>query len=292
MWTGIELLYPIQDLRMDISILEDAALLFSSRIFYLVLPMFIITVFYWTIDKKKGEFLSLGFISAMAFTAIAKYAIAQPRPWVSDPDIEHVDGTHASSYSCPSGHTANTVSSLIPASVVFGKRAISAALILLTMLVIMSRIILCVHTPIDIIAGIAVGLSAALMAWKAVEWSDDGRKQDIVTVSYTAVFTVLFILAFTVWDADAEEMLGHAGMFYGLMVSRFFERRYVGYAVPDMDLRGKAIVLILGLAVAGLLLLIPYLLIPGMGRMAGALPMSVWMFLIYPKLVADGKIPY
>lgn len=286
MWTGIELLYPLQELRMEYPILGDLCQAMSSRIVYLVLPIMIVAAFYWTIDKKQGEILGLSCIPAMVFSMLSKYVIGQPRPWEIDPRIEHVSGVHANGPSLPSGHTAMTVSSFIPAAI-FGRNVwFACAMIVLTSLVMFSRLILCVHTPLDIIAGLAVGALSAVTAWKAVDWAyGNDRRHLFIDLVYVALFTILFAAALFVWNVEMTKVLEYMGFIYGMILGKVLERRYVSYKVPDISLKNKAKIYVAGMLADALILLIPLSLIPGYGTAIGGFAMMLWLFYLYPKII-------
>ncbi len=283
MWTGIEFLYPLQDIRLEYSFLEDFFALFSSRAFYLVLPMVLALAFYWLIDKRQGEIISLSFIPAMALAAVMKFGIAQPRPWDLDPDIIKVEGVNANGYSCPSGHTTGAISSFVPTAV-FLKNWLSILLVILTILVISARLVLCVHTPLDITVGTILAVSMMIVSWKAVDYGNRGEREFYaVNISYLIVFTSIFIISMIMWSEGIEGVLDNFGFFYGMMVGRMLEHRYVGYSVPDIQVKQRLMIFIQGMIVGAVLLIIPYYLIPSIGTFIGGFLMMLWSFFLYPR---------
>ncbi len=286
MWTGIELLYPLQELRADIPILEDFFVIISSRLFYLVLPIMIVLAFYWLIDKRKGEALGLGCISAAAFAMSIKNIIAEPRPWKIDPEIEYVPGANSNGYSCPSGHTTMVTSSLIPAALISKKRILSVILIVLAVLIITARLVLCAHTPLDVIVGSLIGLSSTFIAFKAVDFGNkDENGLIIVTSLYLIVLSGLILYVLTLDTAEMENVLDYAGFFYGIVLGRYLEHKTVGFESLTLQLRESIAVYLMGVLVAGAILGIPMLLIPAAGTFIGGFLMMVWCFFIYPMIL-------
>jgi undecaprenyl-diphosphatase len=287
MWTGIELLLTLQDIRADYPILEYVSTFFSSRIFYLIIPMIICMAFYWLFDKRKGDALTLGFVSAAAFAMGLKYIISQPRPWVLDPEIEQISA-HSNGYSCPSGHTTEVTSVLIPVACIVRRRWLSVLLIIVVILTIMSRLILCVHTPLDIIVGVAVGLAAAFLASKAVDVGErDERSYMLVNLMYAIIFTAIILVVILLMDADVDDVLQYSGFVYGTLVGRVLEHRFVGYKVGSGTQKQKLIVYFSGLVVAAILLLASMYIIPFLGTFIGGFLMMVWCIFVYPKLIND-----
>jgi len=286
MWTGIALLYWLQDIRLANPILEDIFTVFSSRVFYLVLPIVVAFIFYWCINKRQGEIIGMGCVSAMVFSMLVKFGIGIPRPWDLDPRIIEVQGVHANGLSCPSGHTAVT-SAAFGASAVFSKHLLSKiVLILMIAMIISARLILCVHTPLDIIVGMAIGIAAALVAWKAVDYSyTSDRAYWIVAIAYGLFFAVFFAVSFFCWGADAGSLTEYMGFLYGALVGRALEYRYVGYEVPDTGLKNHVMRYIIGMVVGAAILGVFMILVPSYGTLIGGFLMLVWAFYLYPKIM-------
>ena len=289
MWTGIDALYCFQDLRMDFPFLEDLFGVFSSKLFYIVLPLMVALFFYWLYDRRKGEVLALGFISAMSFAMVSKGIIHQPRPWELDPGIECVPGANPNGYSCPSGHTTAMVSAIIPSAVMVRRKLLSILLLIIAVMVVIGRLVMCAHTPLDIIVGIAVGAVGIVIAWKAVDLSERSERNDmIVAIVYAMFFTIIFAASFVTVD-DNSDVFQYMGFVYGLIAARYLEHRYIGFEPMPMRREGMLVVYVFGMLVCGILLLLILLFGPAGGLVGGSL-MMLWAFLFYPKLLSDGRL--
>ncbi len=286
MWTGIELLYSLQEIRLEFPFLESLFSVLSSRVFYLALPIVLAFLFYWCIDKRKGEIILMSCIPAMVFTMTSKYGFNQPRPWDVDPKIIEVEGINANGQALPSGHTAMTVSSFIPVAAFFKSRVLESALLILAAMIIVGRLVLCAHTPLDIIAGLVVGLLAVLLSWKAIGYAyrDEGRYH-VVNLVYSVFFTALFIVAIILWDVDAVVISGYAGFFYGMMVGRTLEHIYVGFEVGETCAREKILKFATGIIPGGALFLLSVALIPTFGTAVGGALMMLWCTFLYPLIL-------
>lgn len=286
MWTGIEVLYPLQEFRLQNLFLEDVFVAMSSKVFYLVLPLMIIAAFYWFIDKRQGEIVGVSCVTSMLMAAVVKYGFDQPRPWDLSDRILKVESANAVGPSLPSGHTATAVSSYIPAAMFMKRHILSAVLLAITVLVISSRLILCVHTPLDIIAGVAIAVAILAVTWYSIDWCyGDDRRYMVVNFAYIAVVSVLALISIHVWNGDSLYILGYVAYFYGMMAGRILDRIYVRYEVPELDIRDRIVRYIAGMAAAGVLLAVPLAISLDAGRVVGAFLVMLWIFLIYPRIM-------
>ena len=286
MWTGIELLHVLQDIRLDYPFLEDFFTVMSSRVLYLALPAILVFLFYWCIDKKQGEILALSFFPAMVFAVVSKFGFDQPRPWDLDPGIIKVEGVNVNGLSLPSGHTASTVSSLLPAATFSKNHVISAVLIAVMILVIIGRLVLCVHTPLDIISGIVIGLIAIAVAWGSLDFAfGDDRRYHLVNIAYTVFFTILFIIGLAYWDVGMDRTAWYAGIIYGMIVGRTLDRIYLRYKVPETGRREHALRFLIGLISSAVVLLVFAILVPVWGAAIGGAAMMIWAFFLYPYIM-------
>ncbi|MBI5421242.1 MAG: phosphatase PAP2 family protein [Parcubacteria group bacterium] len=119
------------------------------------------TVVYWILQKKSDQeaYRNLLFIfcvmvlSTLVFTEGIRYFWYRPRPFLALSGI-HVPYVQAGSSSFPSGHTA-TYFALAFAMYYFNKK-IGVWYLVGAGLIALSRIILGVHYPSDIVGGIAI----------------------------------------------------------------------------------------------------------------------------------------
>jgi len=290
MWTGIDILYGIQEFRLANPFLEQLAVACSSRVMYLVLPILIVFLFYWCINKRQGEILGVGYISTIVFSMNVKFGIAMPRPWDLDPRIIEVQGVHADGLSCPSGHSA-IVTNAFGTAACFSKHLIfKILLVLLIVIVISARLILCVHTPLDIIVGVAIGIASAIAAWKLVDYSYTSEKAFwIVTAVYVVFFTAMFIVAYCCWGADIPSLIEYMGFFYGVFIGRALEHVYVKYEIPELSWKKHAKRYLVGVLTSGAILAVFLALDPVYGVLAGGLIMTTWAFAGYPMLMKKWK---
>lgn len=133
------------------------------------LPIAVLLVVTLTLMHRRADAFLLGATVAigMGLNSLLKLLFARPRPDL----LPHLD--MVTSHSFPSGHAAHSATlylliALFAGSIVNGRNvriAIIGAAAALILLIGLSRIVLGVHWPSDILAGWGVGTGFALIAW-------------------------------------------------------------------------------------------------------------------------------
>jgi undecaprenyl-diphosphatase len=285
-WTGIELLFVLQDIRHQFPILEDIFLAFSGRFFFQILPVIVMAWFLWYVDKRKGEIIGIGFTAATTVSTVVKALFFQPRPWVLDPGIERVDGAHASGPSFPSSHTIMAASSLIPAAFMSRYRIAAIVLFALAVIVIAGRLFLCVHTPLDIIAGLVVAGVSVYAAKVAVDYGSRGVRE--FYISWTVHLLIMSILVaaslIASWQ-NAVIILEYCVMYYGMMIGILLDHRYINYDMRMRDSKYGLLIFVGGILMAGILFMVPYLLSSSIGSLVGGFLVALWISCLFPALM-------
>ncbi|MFB6129953.1 MAG: phosphatase PAP2 family protein [Salinigranum sp.] len=123
---------------------------------------------YWRWDPRRVAIVGSVALGAFALTLTLKNAFALPRP----PASLHL--TYASGYGFPSGHaldstaTYGSLAAVLRSGTVLQRALLAGALV---GLVALSRVVLGVHYPADVVAGIAVGLGYLLVVAYVLRWN-------------------------------------------------------------------------------------------------------------------------
>ena len=282
---ALDYLLWFQELRYNVPLIETVAILFSSRAFYLVLPFMVAAALFWYKGHRDGFLIAMGLTFASVAAETIKGAVAEPRPWELDSRIDMVEGVHQSGYSFPSGHTAMVFSSLVPAGLISRDRMVLTLLVCVSTVVVVSRLVLCCHTYVDVLGGAATGLAVSLCCWYGIRLSERG---EVWFHGVTLAFLVCSVAGMSamslVGRMDVDDLLLRTGFVVGITVSRELDHRYgrdlpLGSGICD---RFKSY--LLGMAVAAVLFVAPAVAIPPVGAAIGAALIMVWCFFAYPEL--------
>ena len=114
----MEYLYALQNFREAAPGFVTYFFLFISEFFLVACPVFAAVV-YWSINKKEGALMLIGYSGARYVNQTVKNIACVYRPWILDSrlHVERHAAKTATGYSFPSGHTTT-------ATAVFGQTAI------------------------------------------------------------------------------------------------------------------------------------------------------------------------
>ena len=147
----------------------DALVAFLAVYLVYLVPVILLVLWFYSKQSKKvaiQAFLS-GMVAWPALTyIISHYIWYRSRPFVADIGLKEVI-FHRPDYSFPSDHVT-LLAALAAATWMSGYRKLSWWLIALTIVTGIGRVMVGVHYPLDILAGVVLGVLAALI----VKWLD------------------------------------------------------------------------------------------------------------------------
>ena len=199
-------------------------------------------ILYWCVDKKAGYLvMSAGFCGTI-LNQFMKITFRIPRPWILDPDFSIVESARAAAtgYSFPSGHSTSATTCLGSIGLWFKNRIIKTAAFVLVFLVLISRMYLGVHTPLDVIVGFLLGalcLGFLYVLFKKLKNFDKAFYRIILVMLLLAVAHTLYTLCFPFpANVDAEN-LAHAqkngwtmiGCTCGILLGYWLDRKYIRF---------------------------------------------------------------
>ena len=230
------------------SILTDFFLK-MSYIGEMTVVLIIIAEIYWSVNKEFGNYLLMGWSSNRVVNGFLKVTACAYRPWIRDariiPNTEALET--ATGYSFPSGHSMNAAS-------LYGGGAIRKelpgvlriVLALIAALIALSRIFLGVHTPQDILAGMAGGLLIMWLTGKLMKWIMLYPEKDImimcIGIGIAVAVAVFAALKTYPEDKDASGKLlvdgakmandtyKGVGWAIGYLSGWVLERRFIGFS--------------------------------------------------------------
>ncbi len=200
---------------------------FGTELFF----MMVAVVLYWCIDKKFAYRLFNAYILGVALTNVMKISFKRTRPFNAYPEVKSI-GDGEESFSFPSGHT-ETVSSLSTLiSIKYGKRfrIIPVIGILLTLLVMISRMYLGQHYLSDVFCGLTAGIFFAVSFNFLLSLFKDKEEWFVIPAVVLAVILLAVLGGLGMLDAS-EDMLKGVGAFIAFDVGYFIEKKWVRYDI-------------------------------------------------------------
>lgn len=272
----IDILLLLQQFRQGVGAVFTDFFLKMSYIGEMTVVLAIVAEIYWCVNKDFGNYLLMGWSGNRVVNGLLKVTACAYRPWIRDariiPDSEAL--TTATGYSFPSGHSMNAAS-------LYGggalrkelPRVLRVVLGLIAALIAFSRIFLGVHTPQDILVGLAAGLLVMWLTGKLLKWIEAHPEKDIpvmcVGIGIAVAVAVFAALKSYPEDRDAAgkllvdgtKMAGDTfkgvGWAIGYLAGWVLERRFVGFStdVPVVTRVTRFVTGLLGFYAVSLILL-------------------------------------
>ncbi len=168
----------------------------------------ICVVVYWCIDARNGIYMFTVFGINIIITHLFKLIACVYRPWIINDKIQPPQNAfgYARSYSFPSGHSANSSSLYGALAFILRKHFfIAILLVLLVLLVGFSRLWLGVHTPQDVVVGLAIGFILVLVVHHIINWAEKDKNRYLYLLAFVNLFTIaatIYICYFANYPMD------------------------------------------------------------------------------------------
>lgn len=198
--------------------------LFGESVFIVAILGFM----YWCYDKNMAKRMALAIAIAVVWNPIVKNIFVRRRPYMDNPGIKclkpveagyDIYDISAQGFSFPSGHSTNSLLVFGSLANLFRKRIFFITAAVLTFLVGLSRVVLGVHYPTDVLVGWAMGAGFIFLSEFMLSKVDK-------KILYPIVFAVSCVGIFFCRTDDYFTALGLMG---GIFVSVFFEEKYVNF---------------------------------------------------------------
>lgn len=211
--------------------------------------LIIIGAIYWCVSKEFGNYLLMGWNGSRVVNGFLKVTVCAYRPWIRDARIlpnSEAKAT-ATGYSFPSGHSMNAASLYGGGAIRKDlPRALRIVLGLIVVLIAFSRNFLGVHTPQDILVGVAAGLLVMWLTGRLLKWIEAHPGKDIlvmcVGIAIAVAVAVYAALKSYPEDRDAAGKLlvdgakmandtyKGVGWAIGYLAGWVLERRLIGFS--------------------------------------------------------------
>lgn len=155
-WIGINLHHPlIVNFFYGVTVLGNLGLVWFGYAAY----------YKWHRKQAKQALLIVAALlcTSLMVDGVIKHIISRPRPFDAYASITPML-IHPTSYSFPSGHASTSFASAVMIALLDPKVGKSALMI--AALIAVSRLILCVHYPSDVFAGLLLGTGLACLLYK------------------------------------------------------------------------------------------------------------------------------
>lgn len=191
--------------------------------------IFIATIY--IVFNKKYSFIA---ISSLAISELCTMSLKNifkiPRPFQKNPQIKKL--IEIGGYSFPSGHSTNI--SAISTSVIekfFKKWWLYLVFIPLTILVMLSRIYLGVHTIYDCLVGLCIGIVVTLLVSFLLSKLKNFNVLSIVISVISFIVCFIFVKDFLKSTGLAVTVLKYCGSICGFYLGYFLERKFVDFNI-------------------------------------------------------------
>lgn len=188
----------------------------------------VIGLFYWGLDKKFGKDLAACLYPVCLWGSMLKNVILRRRPYMDHEAIRCIRPAEKGDiydialqgYSFPSLHAANSSALFFRVGRYTQKTVCRVILYLLPLLVSLSRVILGVHYPTDVLAGWALGiLTMLVIGWLLKKLPNRGF-----------VFLILLISGFPgFFFCASKDFYTSYGLILGSAAGFFFEEKHVNF---------------------------------------------------------------
>lgn len=202
----------------------------------------LLSIIYFTYNKKMGEYLAFLLMFAGLFNNTLKEIVNADRPFKKYEDrvVNKRPGT-STGQSFPSGHTQIFTSFLYGEAFYIKQTRMLIVTSVLAVLMCLSRMYLGVHFLEDVLVALLLGILTAYIA--SLYFKKYGENEKVLLNTYLIILLIFIPFLFIF---DAEDLFKSYGMFAGFTLAMFIEKRYVNFSL-DVSIKNKVLRVVIGL---------------------------------------------
>lgn len=259
---------------------------------------------FWLFGARIGYRVGFALATGDLLTGALKSTFCVPRPWVRDPGILPVANAKwgAFGYSFPSGHVANTTLLVGGLAAAVRKGWLWIPALVWIGLVAFSRMVLGVHTPVDVAGALALAIPVVWAMGRVYDWTERNPSRSWMVLAGAVLVAGgawLFISYKPMPEGSdpgfSKDAFRAVWGMLGFFGAWFAERTYIRFDPAKLGgYRVLAVavgVLVLSLMVGNLRrLLAPFLGGDG-AAYAAAAANPIWIFMVWPLLLKGLEKP-
>ena len=198
---------------------------FGEELFLII----ILGLLYWGLDKRIGKTIGLLFIMGVIWCGEVKNVFLRRRPYFDHEGIACLRSVKAGAdpldiaaqgYSFPSCHAAN-VSSVYGGLAILAKKGwMGIAAVVLTIMVSLSRVVVGVHYPTDVLVGLLMGVIIMVVIF----WMEKHVKNQVV---FYGILLLTCLPGF--FYCKSEDFFTGVGILVGFIIGFWFDEKYVHF---------------------------------------------------------------
>lgn len=222
---------------------------FGDELFFLLVGI----VIYWCVDKRYAfKFVNV-FICCSIVVNGVKMLVKRPRPFDRYDGFVRSIGNKTGGYSFPSGHSAS-ITNLSAQAYLESRKTEYARFaliggIVISIIVMFSRLYLGQHYFTDVITGAAIGIgSAVLFTYLFGLLKDNEHRIAFIVFPLCVILTVVIFACGA--QSGMEEVIKVAGGYGAFTLGYYVEKRFVRYEVKSGGLWKQIVKVLFGAAVA------------------------------------------
>lgn len=266
MENGMELLKMLQEIRNPVL---DVVFKFFTLFGEELVITAVICIMFWCVNKKAAYRIAFSFFASGLVIQGLKITFRVERPWIRDNSVVPIEGATktATGYSFPSGHTQSGTSLFTCVAYFIQKKWAMVLSSIIIAGVMISRMYLGVHTPMDVgVSFVVTFLLTAVICgiYDKLDAMDKKHKKlvmyimlgiSLALIIYNGVLLKLDCLSY----ANAADCFKAAGAGIGFAVGWYIENEYIKFETRQIWWK-QIIKLLIGVAVAVALKSLPKLI--------------------------------